>query len=135
MAHIEPLEKLTKNQTLVMRTLSDAGGPLSAYTILDLLRDKGLRAPLQVYRALDKLLEFGLVHRLESLNAFVACRQRHCDGHAFAAFMICDDCGAVAEISDESLSKQLRKLAKGAHFAASKTTVELRGACEACCDE
>lgn len=135
MAHIEPLEKLTKNQTLVMQTLSDAGGPLSAYTILDQLRDKGLRAPLQVYRALDKLLEFGLIHRLESLNAFVACRQRNCDSHAFTAFMICDACGAVAEISDESLAKQLRKLAKRAHFTASKTTVELRGACEACSDE
>jgi Fur family zinc uptake transcriptional regulator len=62
---------LTKNQSLVMGALSQANGPLSAYTILDELREHGFRAPLQVYRALEKVVEFGLVHRLESLNAFV----------------------------------------------------------------
>jgi hypothetical protein len=67
--------------------------PLSAYTILDQLRDQGFRAPLQVYRALDKLVEFGLVHRLESLNAFVACRHPDCEDHETIAFMICEKCG------------------------------------------
>ena len=57
---------LTKNQKLVMGALSNANGPLSAYTILDELREHGFRAPLQVYRALEKLVELGLVHRLES---------------------------------------------------------------------
>ena len=71
---------LTKNQTLVMGALSQAKGPLSAYTILDELRDDGFRAPLQVYRALEKLVELGLVHRLESLNAFVACQHTSCGG-------------------------------------------------------
>lgn len=69
--------QLTKNQALVMGALTHSDGPLSAYTILDKLRDQGFRAPLQVYRALDKLLEYGLVHRLESLNAFVACACPH----------------------------------------------------------
>ena len=55
---------LTRNQHLVLDTLNKADGPMSAYTILDQLRDEGLRAPLQVYRALDKLLEMGLAHRL-----------------------------------------------------------------------
>ncbi len=64
-AHAE--NDLTRNQSLVLDTLSQSGGPLSAYTILDQLRDHGFRAPLQVYRALDKLVEFGMVHRLESL--------------------------------------------------------------------
>jgi len=67
---------LTRNQSLVFGALSRAEGPLSAYTILDQLRDDGFRAPLQVYRALDKLVETGMVHRLESLNAFVACSHR-----------------------------------------------------------
>ena len=67
---------LTKNQSLVFETLQRADQPISAYTILDRLRDHGFRAPLQVYRALDKLVEAGLVHRLESLNAFVACAHR-----------------------------------------------------------
>jgi len=64
---------LTKNQSLVFDILTKAEAPLSAYTILDKLRDQGFRAPLQVYRALDKLLEYGVVHRLESINSFVAC--------------------------------------------------------------
>ena len=64
-AHMTP--DLTKNQSLVMSALSKAEGPLSAYSILDELRDQGFRAPLQVYRALEKLMDVGLVHRLESL--------------------------------------------------------------------
>jgi Fur family zinc uptake transcriptional regulator len=79
--HVHAPVDLTKNQSLVMGALTNSDGPLSAYTILDQLRDHGFRAPLQVYRALDKLVEFGLVHRLESLNAFVACRHPGCDGH------------------------------------------------------
>lgn len=70
--------KLTKNQGLVLSVLESSGQPLSAYTILDRLRGQGLKAPLQVYRALDKLLEHGRVHRLESMNAFVVCcHSRH----------------------------------------------------------
>ena len=55
--------------------------------------DAGLRAPLQVYRALDKLVETGLVHRLESLNAFVACAHKHCHDDCASAFAICEKCG------------------------------------------
>jgi len=57
---------LTRNQSLVLDVLLDEKGPLSAYAILDRLRDKGLKAPLQIYRALDKLTQIGRVHRLES---------------------------------------------------------------------
>src|SRR5690606_9624291 len=77
---------LTRNQTLVLDALEKADAPLSAYTILDRLRGDGLRAPLQVYRALEKLLSAGLVHRLESLNAFVACARPHCHAHGMIAF-------------------------------------------------
>ncbi|HSO47903.1 MAG TPA: transcriptional repressor, partial [Rhizobiaceae bacterium] len=63
--HDHATAELTKNQSLVMGALARSDGPLSAYTILDQLRDNGFRAPLQVYRALEKLVEFGLVHRLE----------------------------------------------------------------------
>src|SRR3954470_20560978 len=92
---------LTKNQGLVLGTLEKAEGPLSAYTILDALRSDGLRAPLQVYRALDKLLAFGLVHRLESLNAFVACAHPHCHASSMMAFAICEKCGSVEEFSND----------------------------------
>ncbi|MEP0942930.1 MAG: Fur family transcriptional regulator [Rhizobiaceae bacterium] len=123
---------LTKNQSLVLSALSNANGPLSAYTILDELRVEGFRAPLQVYRALDKLVEFGLVHRLESLNAFVACQHPGCEGHESSAFMICDTCGHVEEFSDNALTKRLSKLATDVEFNLQKTTVELRGSCGGC---
>src|SRR5690606_31319784 len=55
---------LTRNQSLVLDRLEKAEAPMSAYALLDQLRDEGLRAPLQVYRALDKLLDMGLAHRL-----------------------------------------------------------------------
>ncbi len=126
--------ELTKNQSLVFDTLTGATRPLSAYSILDLLRDEGLRAPLQVYRALDKLQEAGLVHRLESLNAFIACRQSDCCAHPSVAFAICEICGQVREYSDDSLSKRIRAWAKAENFALSKTTIELRGVCQSCAE-
>lgn len=130
--HVHPSTDLTKNQSLVMGALTRSDGPLSAYTILDQLRDDGFRAPLQVYRALDKLVEFGMVHRLESLNAFVACRQPGCDDHETIAFMICETCGQVHEISDDDLASRLKLLAGEARFALKKTTIELRGICRSC---
>ena len=123
---------LTKNQSLVFGALSRAEGPLSAYTILDQLRDDGFRAPLQVYRALDKLVETGMVHRLESLNAFVACRHPGCDSHETIAFAICETCGKVTEISDEALETRLRELAREDGFTVRKAVVELRGLCAGC---
>lgn len=130
--HSGPQLELTKNQTLVMGALSRADGPLSAYTILDRLRGDGIRAPLQVYRALDKLLELGMVHRLESLNAFVACMQPSCDSHETIAFTICESCDQVTEISDLSLTRHLKRIAKQAEFGLTKSIIELRGVCRSC---
>ena len=123
---------LTRNQTLVMGALDRAGGPLSAYTILDQLRDDGFRAPLQVYRALDKLVDIGLVHRLESLNAFVACRHPGCESHEMTAFMICETCGQVNEITDAGLTERITGLARHSGFRLSRSTIELRGTCAVC---
>ena len=130
-AHAHP--PLTRNQSLVYTALTRAPGPLSAYTILDNLREEGLRAPLQVYRALDKLVEIGLVHRLESLNAFVACHHGHGD-HDAAVFAICEHCGRVLELSDDATIHRLETLARDVDFAVAKTTIELRGLCERCAD-
>ena len=130
--HVHAPDKLTKNQSLVMGTLEKAEGPLSAYTILDELRAEGLRAPLQIYRALDKLVEFGLAHRLESLNAFVACRHTSCGEQKTIAFMICETCGHVQEISDQTLAGQLQLLADKSAFVMKSSIVELRGTCSCC---
>ena len=95
------MSELTKNQTLVLDVLAASETPLSAYAILDVLRDDGLRAPLQVYRALESLMAFGSVHRLESLNAFVACSHPKCSTHSNVAFTICEKCNNVLEINDD----------------------------------
>ncbi|MEM9277503.1 MAG: Fur family transcriptional regulator [Pseudomonadota bacterium] len=123
---------LTKNQALVFDALSKADGPLSAYTILDVLREHGFRAPLQVYRAIDKLQELGLVHRLETLNAFVACTHPNCETHETIAFMICDTCGRVDEISDSMLAERLETISGKSGFSLKASTVELRGSCGKC---
>lgn len=130
--HVHDAANLTRNQSLVMGALEAADGPLSAYSILDRLREHGFRAPLQVYRALDKLVEAGMVHRLESLNAFVACSHPGCESHETTAFMICDTCGAVGEITDHALAERLKALAAVAGFALRKSTIELRGLCRQC---
>lgn len=124
--------ELTRNQTLVLNTLSKADGPLSAYTILDRLREDGFRAPLQVYRALDKLLGAGLVHRLESLNAFVACARPHCHGEGMIAFAICEGCGQVDEFSDAVMQERLGAWSKEHAFSTEKTIIEIRGRCGNC---
>lgn len=124
--------RLTRNQTLVMDALSNSTGPLSAYKILDKLRDNGFRAPLQVYRALNKLVEVGLVHKLESMNAFVACQHPGCEENESTAFTICEVCKQVTEITDGSLARQLRLVAEKTRFASSKSIVELRGICIGC---
>jgi Fur family zinc uptake transcriptional regulator len=128
-------QRLTRNQGLVFDTLAAAEGPLSAYGILDALRDDGLRAPLQVYRALDKLVEAGLVHRLESINAFVACSHPHPHKNRIIAFAICEACGQVSEFSDETVERQLGAWAEKHSFQPSKTVIEIRGTCANCTEE
>ena len=108
---------LTRNQQAVMDVLTEASAPLSAYGILDALRPVGFRAPLQVYRALDKLVEAGLAHRIESMNAFVVCCHGH--GHAhptITAFEICESCGRVNEFHDEKVERTLLRRAKDHGF-------------------
>ena len=125
-------EPLTRNQKLVLDALSASQQPLSAYALLDKLRDDGLRAPLQIYRALEKLVESGKVHRLETLNAFVACAHAHCHEDCASAFAICEKCGSVSEFSDDGIMERLRGWSQSAKFMPSKMTVEVRGLCAAC---
>jgi Fur family zinc uptake transcriptional regulator len=122
---------LTRNQNIVLGALSSATGPLSAYGILDQVRGEGLKAPLQIYRALDRLVEMGLVHRLESLNAFVACAHAH-DHEGLAAFAICESCGRVDEFADETVEERLGAWSKATGFAPERTTIEIRGHCAEC---
>jgi Fur family zinc uptake transcriptional regulator len=127
-------QEMTRNQKLVLDVLSRTGTPLSAYQILDELRTEGFRAPLQVYRALDQLRGFGIVHRLESMNAFVACSHPADHSHTDEpiGFTICERCGTVAEIDDPDFQSFIDGISKRTGFQPEKTTVEIRGLCKAC---
>jgi Fur family zinc uptake transcriptional regulator len=125
-------DDLTHNQELVLGTLAHADAPMSAYDILDKLRDEGLRAPLQVYRALEKLTERGLAHRLESLNAFVCCADAQCHKSGSLAFAICERCGRVEEFAERAVEQKLTSWSKAAGFVPSRMTIELRGTCRDC---
>jgi Fur family zinc uptake transcriptional regulator len=125
-------DDLTRNQELVLGALAHAKGPLSAYDILDKLRDDGLRAPLQVYRALEKLIDQGLAHRLESLNAFVCCAQAHGHAGATTGFAICGTCGRVDEFTDAVVTERLKGWATEQGFTPDRTVIELRGTCAKC---
>ncbi|MDX2257871.1 MAG: transcriptional repressor [Hyphomicrobiaceae bacterium] len=119
-----------EHDALIAGALRSAAGPVSAYDIIDILRPKATLAPQTVYRALDRLIEGGRVHRLESLNAFVACAH---DCHAGAAvFAICDVCGMVREFDEPQAVARLQAWADDANFALSRMTLELRGRCAAC---
>ncbi|MEE9315238.1 MAG: Fur family transcriptional regulator [Rhizobiaceae bacterium] len=127
--------ELTKNQSLVFHTLSDAKTPLTAYVILEQLRDEGFSSPLQVYRALDKLVGQNRVHRLESINSFVACAHECCTEQAAAVFAICEKCGKVSEFADAKLARHVKAWARSDGFQLNKTTIELRGECQACSND
>lgn len=136
MAHSQ---ELTRNQALVLGVLSGKTSPVSAYMLLHDLRDEGLRNPNQVYRALDKLMEYGLVHRLESLNAFVVCAHPHdhghTQGHSMIAFAICEGCGRAEEFSDVMVAERLNDWSQGHAFRLSRAIIEMRGTCENCSNE
>ena len=127
---------LTNKQALVMNLLGKTKGPLSAYAILDQLHDSGFRGPVQVYRALEKLMELGLVHRLESLNAFVAFQQRTCDHQSKKTiiFTICEICGSVQELVNNGLEHLVRSLEKDIDFLTNRSVIELKGIYSTCKD-
>ena len=123
---------MTQNETLVYTLLCQADRPLSAYNILDALRDKGIRAPLQVYRALGKLVERGAVHRIESVNGFVACQLHDCGGSEVSIFMLCTQCERANEFTDASIDKTLQALADDRKFQAAHKVIEITGLCADC---
>ena len=129
---MKPDQSLTKNQSLVFEMLTRSAVPMTAYGLLDKLRTQGFRAPPQVYRALDKLVDRGMVHRLESLNAFVACAHEAYHPSGLVAFAICDECGQATEFNDEIVAKRLDAWSAERNFSPSRTTIEIRGECVDC---
>lgn len=122
---------LTPHCQKVLGLLEKSTKPLTAYELLDKLRRHGIKAPPTVYRALETLLQRGLVHRIESLGAFVACHE-HGGDHGHAQFAVCRECGSVEEIHDAQLAKSIRSIASSLKFHIEREMLELMGLCRHC---
>jgi Fur family zinc uptake transcriptional regulator len=92
---------------------------------------KGRPAPITVYRALEFLMKQGLVHRIESRNAYLACAHNH-DSGAIVAFLMCDSCGSVGEASTAAIAPFLAGIAKKAGFRHTVSVIEINGTCSHC---
>ena len=125
-------EYLTKNQLIVLQIIEKAKEPLKAYSILFNVQKLGIKAPLQVYRALDRLLEIGKIHKIESRNAFVACKNSNCLVSNATAFSICEGCEKVTEINNSKLSKYLGNFEDNSGMKYSKYNLEFFGLCKKC---
>src|ERR1700712_2527132 len=109
-------QKFTPIRRHVLQALLSSHRPLGAYEVIDELgRTMPRPAPITVYRALDFLMENGLVHRIESRNAFLACAHDHADA-ALVAFLICDRCGSVGEVPAIQLAQSLGDAARSSGF-------------------
>ena len=124
--------KLTEGRRRVLEIVADSHKPLGAYDILERLQKKSHTpiAPPTVYRALEFLLKAGLVHRIDTKNAYLACFD---SGRAHSGvFLICENCGLAREIDDPKLERNLARSTKRAGFSARRKTVEISGTCAAC---
>ena len=123
--------RFTPLREKVLELIANASGPSKAYTLLEQLRtEHDSAAPPTVYRALEFLLEHGFVHKVESINAFVACP--HPGGAHLAQFLVCDQCGTAIELEGEMLPKLLTELAVAQQFSAERLVVEVHGRCINC---
>ena len=129
---MEKQQYLTKNQQIVLDLVEKSSEPLKAYSILFNVQKKGLKAPLQVYRALDKLVEIGKIHKIESRNAFVACKNSSCQVSKATAFSICESCEKVTEINNSKLSKYLNSFQDNSGMKYNKYNLEFFGLCKKC---
>jgi Fur family zinc uptake transcriptional regulator len=126
--------RFTDLRRTVFEEIASTTASVGAYEVLDRLAKKGTRlAPISVYRALDALLEAGVVHRLESKNAYFACGRLHQPRTGRRPmFLSCETCGSVIETDGEEIFKSIDVVARSAHFEPRVKFVEVSGTCEAC---
>ena len=123
--------RLTPLRRRVLEMVWQSHEPVGAYDLLDRLHgEKRRAAPPTVYRALEFLLDHGLIHRIETLNAYVGCGEPH--SHHGGQFLICRDCGSVAELDDHDISRTVVKKAEHQGFRVQRQTIEIMGLCPSC---
>lgn len=124
-------KRLTPVRKQVLELLIRSQRSVKAYELLDLVRAiQPNAAPPTVYRALDFLTEVGLIHRIDAVNAWTACAD--VAGKPHDLLVVCTECGAVAELSAPSLSKQIAACIIQAGFALTSNETELRALCHSC---
>ncbi len=122
---------LTAMQASVLGVVRGSQTPVGAYHIIGELKAvKANLAPPTVYRSLRHLIDAGLVHRIESMNAYVACSG--CEHDTPALFSICDDCGHTDEFFDENVIQSLHKLTDQQGFTPHRPVIEVHGICGRC---
>lgn len=123
--------RLTEIRRQVLELVWESHAPIGAYQILEKLAEGGKRpAPIAVYRALDFLMEQGLVHRLASLNAFIGCAlasERHT-----AHFLICRACKSATEMDGAAVTRAVKKTLSAHGFTAEAEIIEIQGLCAHC---
>ena len=123
--------RLTDSRARVLEIVAESHKPIGAYDILQrLAAERGRAAPPTVYRALAFLVEQGFAHRIDSLNAFIACfdPERAHD----AGFLICEQCKTVEEVADPALGTAVRAAVTASGFRPRRSVVEISGLCAAC---
>ena len=125
-------QQLSHNQKLVHKLLKSSKKPLKAYSILFEIQKTGIKSPTQVYRALDKLIEIGKVHKIESKNSYVACKNTNCLNKSSTTFLICNSCEKITEIEDEAISEQFSNICKNFNSKYSEHHLEIFGTCFSC---
>ena len=121
----------TANRRRVLELVWNSHQPVGAYEILEALKNIDAKAaPPTVYRALEFLIDARLVHRLDSLNAYIGCPDPHYP-HT-GQFLICSRCRSVAELDDAAITVQIARSAMARGFSAERQTLEVQGLCAAC---
>ena len=123
--------RLTGQRRDVLDCVAQSHSAVGAYDIIERMASRGPRpAPITIYRALDFLEAHGLVHKIESRNAFIACSHPH-EGQP-AAMLVCEQCGLVAELDAPQVFTALQSAARAQGFSVHRSVVELTGLCATC---
>ncbi len=125
--------RLTQIRRRVLELVWSSHRPIGAYALLEVLKEKRANAaPPTIYRALDFLLEQGLIHRIQSQNAFIGCPNPDSEHLHNAMFLICTDCGNTVELEETKIDKLLNSSASTQGFVIESRMVEAAGLCPAC---
>lgn len=124
--------RLTALREAVLGVLTGSHKALGAYEIIDRMNEQGRRlAPISVYRIIDVLVEAGLVHRLESKNAYFACLSRH-ENASSMVVLLCEACNRVAEAEAPEAWGAIKAITHDTGFSVSATVLEIQGQCPDC---